>query len=151
MCRQPGRSAVAAGTHRFFDHTGDYGVELEAQDAGAVLATFALACLELLTDAAETVSEVEERDIELEGMDAAEVLVAFGNELLYLFEVEGFLCRRFEPEQVEEDYVYGVAHGERYDPQRHPIARPIKAVTHHGAAVWEDEAGRFRARIVFDL
>ncbi len=142
---------VAAGTYRFFDHTGDFGVDLEAEDPGAILATFAEATLELMTDAAAAVSEVEEREIELEGMDAADVLVALGNELLYLFEAEGFLCRRFEPEEVHGDYVFGVAHGEPFDPARHPIARPIKAVTHHGAEVRENEDGRFQARIVFDL
>lgn len=135
---------------RFFDHTGDFGLELTASSAEEAVTGVAHGFLSLLTDAPDRVAEVEERALEVEGLDLADGLVAFANELLFLFEVEGFLCARFVPDAVDEDGIAGVARGERFDPARHPIARPIKAVTHHAVRFEETPAG-WAVRLVFDL
>ncbi|MCO5166554.1 MAG: archease [Planctomycetes bacterium] len=141
---------MAEPSYRFFDHTGDFGVDVEAPDEGAAVAACARAFLALLTDAPETVAEREAREVSVTGIDAPATLVALGNELLYLFEVERFLCARFSPARVEATRIEGTAHGERFDPARHPIARPVKAVTHHQAAL--ARRGRVvRARLIFDL
>ena len=134
----------------FFDHTGDFGLELVAASAEEVVAGVARGFLTLLTDDPGQVDEVEERRLEVAGIDLEECLVAFANELLFLFEVEGFLCARFVPDQVGPERIAGVARGEPFDPARHPIARPIKAVTHH-AVRFEPAADGWAARLVFDL
>lgn len=136
--------------YRFFDHTGDFGVELVAPSQGEVVAAAARAFLDLLTDAPGTVAEREARPLRVTGIDAPATLVALGNELLFLFEVERFLCARFAPTRVEETLIEGAAHGERFDPARHPIARPMKAVTHHGAS-FARQGDVVRARLIFDL
>lgn len=133
-------------SYAFFDHTGDFGVEVEAADRAGVLATFARAFLDLLTGDPTAVHETTSRPLEVEGFDWENLLVTFGSELLYAFEVDGFLCARFEVETLEEGYLAGTAWGEPFDPDRHPIARPIKAVTHHGVVFAEQ-----RARVIFDL
>lgn len=136
--------------YRFFDHTGDFGVDVVAPTRRGVVAACARAFLDLLTGAPETVVERAAREVRVTGIDAPDTLVALGNELLYLFEVERFLCARFEPTTVEEGVIAGVAHGEPFDAARHPIARPMKAVTRHDARFARD--GRvFRARLIFDL
>ncbi len=137
-------------SYKFFDHTGDYGVEIRAQDVEGALAAVARAFLDLLTGQPDAVQEAEEREVEVEGIDGTDVLVNFANELLYQFEGEGFLCARFEADEVADDYIAGVLHGEPFDPTRHPIARPIKAATYHQAELREDADGVF-ARLIFDL
>lgn len=137
-------------SYRFFDHTGDYGVDLVADSEAEVVSAAARAFVDMLTDAPDTVAEREARPLAVTGVDAPATLVAFGNELQYLFEVERFLCARFAPTVVEPGRIEGVAHGERFDPARHPIARPAKAVTHHGAR-FAREGRRVRARLIFDL
>ncbi len=137
-------------TFEFFDHTGDFGAEVRGPDAGSVLDGFVSAFLTLLTDAPDSVETPEWWEITLEGFDHADLLVALGNELLFMFENEGLLVRRFELRGLDEDYLSGVCYGEPYDPQRHPIARPIKAATHHGAELKPVEDG-WRARLIFDL
>jgi protein archease len=146
-------------THVFFDHTGDYGVDLSGESYEELLDGLARAFLDLLTGEPSAVAEVEARPLEVSGLDEEDLLVALGNELLYRFEM-GFLVARLEVEAVlEEDGQDGVAGelsleakawGEAFDPERHPIARPMKAVTHHQASVVEDATGA-RARLVFDL
>jgi SHS2 domain-containing protein len=141
---------VTKASYRFFDHTGDFGVEVRAPDRAGAVAAVARAFLELLTDAPGAVEEREEREVVVEGLDPADVLVVFGNELLFLFEAEGFLCARFEAADVDETAIEGTAWGEPFDPDRHAIARPIKAVTHHMADLREDSGG-VTARLIFDL
>ncbi|RMG07724.1 MAG: archease [Planctomycetota bacterium] len=135
---------------RFFDHTGDFGVVLEAPGLGGLAELLVRAFLELLIEVPAAVHERSEHRIELEGIDGADLLVALGNELVYLFEVEGFLAARLEVLRASETALCGVLHGDRFDPEEHPIARPVKAVTHHGARLEPVEDG-LRARIVFDL
>jgi SHS2 domain-containing protein len=136
--------------HRFFDHTGDFGAELSAPTERALFEELARAWLDLLTDAPASVAERETRPLEVSGIDAEDVLVALGNELLYLFETEGFLAARIDVTALDSQKLTATAHGEPFDPARHPIARPVKAVTHHGAEVVRAEDG-WRARVIFDL
>jgi SHS2 domain-containing protein len=141
--------------YRFFDHTGDFGLELTASGPADALDGVTRAFLELLTDAPGCVDEREARGIDVRGFDAADALVAFANELLYQFEAEGFLAARFAPTRVALDggeaEIAGALHGEPYDPARHPIARPVKAVTHHGVRFEPREDGVWSIRLVFDL
>ncbi|HJL17126.1 MAG TPA: archease [Sandaracinaceae bacterium LLY-WYZ-13_1] len=141
----------AAGTHRFFDHTGDFGADLCAPDRAALYEASAHALVALLTDARDRIEARETRAIEVEGVDPEDLLVALGNEVLFLFETEGWLPSRLEVESVDDERLVALAHGEPYDPERHPIARPIKAVTHHGAAVEEGADGTWTGRLIFDL
>jgi len=136
--------------YRFFDHTGDFGVELEGADQAEVTREALHAFTQLLTGDLSSVRPEAELEVELEGSDPAELLVALGNELIYCFEAEGFLAADLELEELTSQWARGVLVGEDFDPQRHPIARPVKAVTYHQAAC-EPAATGWRGRLIFDL
>lgn len=144
------KRAPPGPSHRFFDHTGDSGVDLQAGSLEELAAEVARAFLELLTDAPDAVGEREAVAVQVSGVDEADLLVALGNELIYRFEVDKLLCARLEVTRLAPGALEAVLHGERYDPARHPIARPIKAITHHEAGCARAR-GRWRARLVFDL
>ena len=135
--------------HRFFDHTADSGVELEAASFEALAAESAVALLDLITGDPESVLAKTERAFVVTGLDDTDLLVALGNELLFLFEVEGFLCRHLAV-AASEGRLECVGRGEILDPARHPIETPIKAVTHHMATV-SRLADRWTATLVYDL
>lgn len=137
-------------SHRFFDHTGDYGVDLEAPTRVGLYEEAARALVVLLTDAIDSIDPREARPIEVSGVDDEDLLVALANEVLFLFESDGWLTARVEVEELDHEVLRAVAHGEPFDPARHPIARPMKAVTHHGAKV-EERDGGWRGRLIFDL
>ena len=102
------------GSYAFFDHTGDFGVEVEGADRSELVELTAKAFLELLTGDASCVAALEGQELALEGLDAEDVLVAFGNELLFRFEAEGFLWSRFEAREVTEDRIEGTLWGEAF-------------------------------------
>ncbi|MBX3273737.1 MAG: archease [Sandaracinaceae bacterium] len=135
--------------HRFFDHTGDFGADLEASSEAELFEASADALVALLVEDPSAIAERETRALEVSGLDAAEQLVALGNELLYRFET-GWLARRVTIDELGDDRLRATAHGEPYDPSRHAIARPIKAVTHHGARA-EPREGGWSGRLIYDL
>lgn len=137
--------------HQFFDHTGDFGVDLTADSRASLYEEAALAFTSLLTDAIERIEQKESVPVAVEGVDATDLLVALGNELLYLFETQGWLTARLEVETLDGDHLLATAHGEAFDPERHSIARPIKAVTHHGASIERSDDGTWHGRLIFDL
>ena len=135
---------------RFFDHTGDFGADLEAASEGELYEASVDALVALMVEEPTTVEPVEERVLTAKGVDAEDQLVALGNEVLFGFET-GWLCRRVEVESLDDDAVVVTAFGEPFDPERHHVARPVKAVTHHGARIEERNDGTWVGRLVFDL
>lgn len=138
------------GTHRFFDHTGDFGADLRAEDEADLYETGVAALIALLVEDIRVIGTPEERTMEVSGVDEADLLVTLGNEVLFLFET-GWLTREVTVTALDGDTLSAVAHGEPFDEARHPIARPIKAVTHHCASVAENADGSWKGRLIFDL
>ena len=84
------------------------------------------------------------------GGDAAELVVAFLNELLVLEETEGFLGREIHARSIGAPPTAVVASvsGERFDPARHARRKEVKAITLHGLVF---DPGRGRARVIVDI
>jgi SHS2 domain-containing protein len=138
--------------YRFFDHTADLAVELEAPTAGGLFAEALAAFTEALTEG-ERIAERIERRFALASSGLDLLLVDWLGELLYAFEVEELLFRRAEVEITEgggEVRLQAVAHGEPRDEARHPIKVLIKGITYHGLEVARRD-GVYRGRVVFDI
>ncbi len=141
-------------TFRFFDHTADLGIELEAPTRDALFGEAAAALCAALTDP-NRVEERETRTLELDEADEGLLLVAFLNELLFWFE-QGWICRGAEttlrdaaPGESRLELAARIS-GEPYDPARHPVKVLLKAATYHGLEIARETHG-YRARVVIDL
>jgi len=137
------------GSHRFFDHTGDFGADLDAASEAELYEASVEALITLFVAHPTSIDERETRALQAPGIDAEDQLVTLGNEVLFLFET-GWLARRIRVESLDDETLHATAFGEPFDPSRHEIARPVKAVTHHGARVDETESG-WVGRLIFDL
>jgi len=138
---------------RFLDHTGDVGFEIEAASLAGLLAEAVAAFASTLADR-DRLGEGEARELEL-GAAAPDLLLhALLEELLFLFERDGFLARSadVDVEAGRDDALRLRArlHGERWDPQRTPLELLVKGVTYHRLAVEEVE-GLVRGRVVLDI
>ncbi|MCB9602735.1 MAG: archease [Sandaracinus sp.] len=134
--------------YRLLDHTGDFALEAEAETPELALAETARGLVALVLGDV-TLVEREQRVVELEGFDVVDLLVAFGNELLFLFESERFFPARVVVDVLEPDFLRATLVGERL-PQGHDVARPAKAVTHHDAT-FDVSSERTHVRLVIDL
>ncbi|MBE0597636.1 MAG: archease [Desulfuromonadales bacterium] len=131
------------------EHTADMGIEVSADSQAELFIQAARGLREILS-ASEAVPR-EERKVQVTGGDAAELLVKWLNEILFLFETDGFFPIEFAVEEITEEYhLRGRIKGEPFDPERHSIEREIKSVTYHQLRV-EKQDGLWHARIFVDL
>jgi len=139
-------------SYRQIEHTGDIAVEIEAGDREALFAEALLAMTDCVTELSRVRPE-RRHQLRAEASDIELLLVEWLNEALYLFEVEEQILARARVEIGESEgriQVVGEVAGETFDPGRHGLKVPIKAVTYHALRVWE-EGDRWRARVVFDI
>lgn len=132
-----------------FEHTADIGLHAYGSTL-AELFIHASQGMESLMVPLEQVSTLTSREIVVEGHDPVSLLIAWLNELIFLFDTEFLLLRAFEIDDITETQVRGRASGEPYDAARHELSSAIKSVTWHEAAVTPTGSG-YQARIIFDL
>jgi SHS2 domain-containing protein len=70
--------------------------------------------------------------------------------LIFLFDTEYLLCKKFEISEFTDTRIRATVSGEPYDAARHDLSSAIKAVTWHEASVESDAEG-YKARIIFDI
>ncbi len=135
--------------YEVFAHTADVGIHAFGRTLPELF-IHAAQGMESLVVAPEQVRESVSREIAVEGHDIVSLLIAWLNELIFLFDTEYLLFRTFEINAFTESSLRGSASGEPYDAQRHELSSAIKAVTWHEAAV-EPTSDGYKARIIFDI
>ena len=133
-----------------FDHTADIGLHAYGQTLSALF-TNAAAGMESLMVAPEQVEARVSREVTAEGRDLVSLLISWLNELIFLFDTEYLLLKRFEITDFTGTHLRASVSGELYDPTRHDLSSAIKAVTWHEARVEESETEGYKARIIFDI
>lgn len=135
--------------YRYFDHTGDVGVEVFGENLAALFRHAGEAFTDIVTDA-DTVRTQEEKTIELQADNVEELLVGWLNELVFLFDTQGLLPKTFAIDAIDRLHIEATVQGETYEENRHPIKTTIKGATYHQLEVIRENDG-WNARIVFDL
>ena len=135
--------------YEVFEHTADIGLHAYGETLPALFINAAQGMESLLVPP-EQVRAVTSREISVKGHDSISLLIAWLNELIFLFDTEYLLFRDFEIATLTDTALTGIARGEPFDHQRHELSSAIKAATWHEAAVTQDNAG-YQARIIFDL
>jgi SHS2 domain-containing protein len=134
------------------DHTADTGIELQARSLDELFADAAIAFGDCVTEVAGLRCR-QWRTFEIEARDLETLLVDWLDELLFAFETDGLLFGRVEVEVEEAGVDWRLrakAGGECFDPLRHPLKVPIKAITYHRLKVGR-EAGGWIGRVIFDV
>ena len=132
---------------RIIEHTADTGLVAYGRQLEETFANAAVGMFSIMTDLRK-VREKEARVVELAEEDMEGLLFAWLNELIYLFEVDRLLCRRFVVEELEERRLKAICYGEKIDLKRHNLKIGIKSATYHLLRV---DRERHRARVIFDV
>jgi len=85
------------------DHTADVGIIAYGTDIRQAFANAARAMFSLITELDE-VEEVIYRDIELTAPDQESLIVEWLNELIYLFDTENIIFKRFDITQLNSTH-----------------------------------------------
>ncbi len=132
-----------------FEHTADVGIEVTADSREDLFVHAALAMVDLIFGSVPGGTS-EGRLVMVVGESRDDLLIAWLNELLYIFSVEGLVFSSFSDVKLTDSSFMARAHGERIDLGKHSVETEIKAATYHGFSI-EAGGGKFKARIVFDV
>ena len=130
------------------DHTADIGIKAHGSCLEEVFINAACGMFSLIAEV-DRVSEVFYREIHVEASDQAELLVAWLNELLFVFDAEMLIVNRYEITSLEEKQLTARVYGDKVDPARHSLKGEIKAATYHLLKLEKDNG--FSAQIIFDV
>ncbi|HOT02017.1 MAG TPA: archease [Acidobacteriota bacterium] len=141
--------ADAEASYTIDAHGGDVALQVSGADLAELAAHAAAGLGAVITDPARMGSG-ECRVIALDAQSPEDMLVRLLNELVYLFDTQGFVCKRLTVRVATGRRLEAEAQGGHFDPVRHEVRGVVKAATYHDLAVTR-AAGRLRARIVLDL
>jgi len=78
--------------------------------------------------------------------DTESLLFNWLNELIYVFEMEKLLLKRFDIIEFGECRLKAECRGEKYDPSRHQLKSGVKSATYHMLKIDKDQV-----RVIFDV
>ena len=130
------------------NHTADVGIIAYGADMSQAFANAAKALFSLITEL-DDVEEVLHRDIELTATDEESLLVEWLNELVYRFDTENILFKRFDIIQLDKTQLKARSYGEKVDSSRHKLKTGVKAATYHMLKV--DKGDGCRVQVLFDI
>ena len=130
------------------DHTADVGVIAYGGSISQAFANAARALFSLITEL-DLVEEVLYRDIELTAPDEEGLLVEWLNELIYLFDTEYIVFKRFDVSVLNNSQLRARSYGEKVDSSRHQLKTGVKAATYHMLVV--SKGNGYRVQVIFDI
>ena len=132
-----------------FEHTADLGLRVRAPDVDTLFAEAAEALFSVLVENVESIAETRTLEIDIVGDDREFLLFDWLKTLLYHFDAEHLLFRRFEV-HVRDDGLHAIAKGEPLDRSRHELGHEVKAITYHGLRVEQTPDG-WLAEVIVDI
>ncbi|HEX9134381.1 MAG TPA: archease, partial [Ktedonobacteraceae bacterium] len=103
--------------YEVFEHTADIGLHAYGSTLSELF-IHAAQGMESLMIPPEQVRIQVSREVEVDGHDSVSLLIAWLNELIFLFDTEYLIFCQFEIESLTETHLRGRASGESYDAQR---------------------------------
>ena len=131
------------------DHTADIGIIAYGADVEELFSNAALALFSLITEL-ESIEEKLHRNVKVSSEDGDSLLVEWLNELIYFFDANHILFKRFDIESLTHNELQATCHGEGFDPMKHKIKRGVKAATYHMLKLDKNSDG-YKAQIILDI
>ena len=131
------------------DHTADIGIVAYGTDIKQVFANAALGLFNLMADLDDFKEDLQ-RELELSAEDAEVLLVEWLNELIYIFDVEHIIFKRFEIDELTSTHIKARCFGVKIKPGQHKLKREIKAATYHMLRISKEDGG-YKVQVIFDI
>jgi SHS2 domain-containing protein len=134
---------------KVLDHTADIGITAYGADIKELFINAAVGLFSLITDL-NTIKEDIQREVELSAEDKETLLVEWLNELIYIFDVEHIVFKRFQIDELNDNRVKAGCFGEKIKPGQHKLKREVKAATYHMLRISQSSDG-YEATVIFDI
>ena len=131
------------------EHTADTGIVAYGGNINEAFSNAAKAMFYLITNLGPIVEKTH-RDIDITARDKEELMVDWLNELIYFFDTENLVFKRFEVTVTNAFRLKARVYGEKVDRSRHPLKTGIKAATYHMLKV-EEDGDNYMVQVIFDI
>ena len=132
---------------QLIEHTADTGLIAYGTNLAEAFASAAYGLFSIITEL-NRVREAQSRPVTVSAGDIEGLLFNWMNELIYVFEVEYLLFKRFDITEFSEHNLKATCWGERYDPSRHQLKLGVKSATYY---MLEVDAEKNRVQVIFDV
>ncbi len=132
---------------KLIEHTADTGLVAYGSTLAEAFANAAYGMFSIIADL-RTVRGVENRVIEVSEGDSEALLFEWLNRLIYLFDVETLLLKKFDINEFDGYNLKAICHGEKHDSSRHRLKIGIKSATYHMLKVDKEKN---QVQVIFDI
>ncbi|MFC1942024.1 archease [Chloroflexota bacterium] len=129
------------------EHTADVGVKAYGKNLAEAYANAAYGLFSIIAEL-DNVQESEFRRVEIVEEDPEGLLFEWLNSLLYLFDVEMLIFRRFDITELDRKHLKATCYGEKNDPSRHQLKTGVKSATYHMLKV---DREKNQVQVIFDI
>lgn len=133
--------------YEIIEHTADTGLIGYGDTLAEAFANAAYGMFSIIAGL-ENVREVESRPVTIDEDDPESLLFEWLNSLIYIFDVETIIFKRFDVTELKDNRMRAVCYGETYDPSRHKLKTEIKSATYH---LLEVDRENNRVQVIFDI
>ncbi len=132
---------------QLIEHTADTGLTAEGSSLAEAFANAAYGLFSIIADL-RRVRAVESRVVSVKAGDIESLLFNWMNQLIYIFDTEYILFKKFDINELTEHKLKAICRGEKYDPTRHQIKIGVKSATYHMLKV---DPTKNRVQVIFDI
>ena len=132
---------------RVIEHTADTGLVAYGHSLAEAFANAAYGLFSIITELNQ-VREIESRPVTVSADDTEGLLFDWLNHLIYIFDVEYLLFKRFDITEFTKHNLKATCWGERYDSSRHQLKLGVKSATYHMLKV---DGEKNRVQVIFDV
>jgi SHS2 domain-containing protein len=133
--------------YKLIEHTADIGLVAYGSTLAEAFGNAAYGMFSIIAEL-DRVNEKQSRQLEVNNGDLEGLLFEWLNRLLYYFDVEMLLFKRFEVNILSEKRLKAKCYGERYDPSRHQLKTGVKSATYHMLKV---DKQKNEVQVIFDI
>ncbi len=130
---------------QLIEHTADTGLIAYGNNLAEAFANAAYGLFSIIAEL-NKVREVESRPVVVSAEDTEGLLFDWMNHLIYIFDVEHLLFKRFDITEFSKHNLKATCWGEKYKPSRHQLKIGVKSATYHMLKVEKN-----RVQIIFDV
>ena len=129
------------------EHTADTGLIAYGNNIAEAFANAAYGLFSIIAEL-NRVRKAESRLVAVSAEDTDGLLFEWLNHLIYIFDVEHLLFKRFDITEFAEHNLRATCWGEKYEPSRHKLKLGVKSATYHMLKV--DRKGN-KVQVIFDV
>ena len=132
---------------QLIEHTADIGLIAYGHSLPEAFANAGYGLFSIIAEL-KTVKEIESRQLEIKEEDSEALLFEWLNRLIYFFDVDMLLLKRFEVTEFDGCGLKAACYGEKYDASRHQLKTGVKSATYHLLKV---DKAKNQGQVIFDV